>query len=191
LGAEELRSEIQALRAAGKKVIFLMENGGDLEYYVAASADRVYAAPQALLDNNGFSATVLFAAAGLDKLGVKAELFRLGAHRNAPNLFTRGDMSPEQREAETSMLGDMASRYSAAVVESSTPIHLCCAKRAGEIGRSQGHEASPSGFARPRTTLMFRRSPFGSTRQVVTETRPTLRAGHPLKLATSSTQLKE
>lgn len=117
-GAEELRSEIEALRAAGKKVVFLMENGGDLEYYVAASADRVYAIPQALLDINGFSATVFFAAAGLDKLGVKAEFFRIGAYKNAPDLFTRSDMSPEQREVETSMLGDMAARYAAAVVES-------------------------------------------------------------------------
>jgi len=116
-GAEELRHEIAALRASGKKVVFLLENGGDLEYYLASSADRVFATPQAILDINGFSATVFFAAAGLDKLGVKAEFFRVGAYKNAPDLFTRSDMSAEQREVETSLLGDIVSRYAKAVAE--------------------------------------------------------------------------
>src|SRR5216683_1671917 len=69
--SEELRSGIEELRAAGKKVAFYLESAGDLDYSVASAADRVYAAPQAVLAVNGFSATALFAAAGLDKLGVK------------------------------------------------------------------------------------------------------------------------
>src|SRR5207302_2258464 len=63
--AEELRAGIEDLRASGKKVLFYLESGGDLEYSVALSADRIYAAPQAVLLVNGFAATALFAAAGL------------------------------------------------------------------------------------------------------------------------------
>src|SRR5205823_4095063 len=47
--AEELRTEIDNLRASGKKVVFLLESGGDLDYYVASAADRTLAAPQAVL----------------------------------------------------------------------------------------------------------------------------------------------
>src|SRR6185295_15648904 len=82
--AEELRAGIEDLKASGKKVLFYLESGGDLEYSVALSADRIYAAPQAVLLVNGFAASALFAAAGLDKLGVKAEFFRVGAYKNAP-----------------------------------------------------------------------------------------------------------
>jgi len=115
--AEELRSGIEELRSAGKKVLFYLESGGDLEYYVASSADRVFAAPQAVLAVNGFSATAYFAAAGLDKLGVKAEFFRVGAYKNAPDLFTRSEMSSEQREAEGALLDDLFGRYFRTLIE--------------------------------------------------------------------------
>jgi protease-4 len=109
--ADELRSGIESLRAAGKKVLFYLESGGDLDYSVAAAADRVFAAPQAVLTVNGFSATALFAAAGLDKLGVRAEFVRVGAYKNAPDIFTRSDMSKEQREVTDALLDDLYGRY--------------------------------------------------------------------------------
>ncbi len=115
--AEELRNGIEELRTAGKKLLFYLESGGDLEYYVASTADRVFAAPQAVLAVNGFSATAFFAAAGLDKLGVKAEFFRVGAYKNAPDLFTRSEMSSEQREAEGALLDDLFGRYFRALIE--------------------------------------------------------------------------
>jgi protease-4 len=109
--AEELRAGIEKLRASGKYVLFYLESGGDLEYSVALAADRIYTAPEAVLLVNGFAATALFAAAGLDKLGVKAEFFRVGAYKNAPDLFTRTGMSREQREVESSLLDDLYGRY--------------------------------------------------------------------------------
>ena len=115
--AEELRQGIEGLRRAGKKVLFYLESAGDLEYSVATSADRIYSAPQAVLLVNGFAATAMFAAAGLDKLGVKAEFFRVGAYKNAPDLFTRSGMSSEQREVENSLLDDLFGRYVKAVSE--------------------------------------------------------------------------
>ena len=115
--AEELRGAIDAVRRSRKKVLFYLESGGDLEYSVATSADRIYAAPQAILLVNGFSASALFAAAGLDKLGVKAEFFRVGAYKNAPDLFTRSGMSGEQREVENSLLDDLYGRYVARIAE--------------------------------------------------------------------------
>src|SRR6267143_1864716 len=102
--AEELRAAIENLKGSGKKVLFYLESGGDLEYSVALAADRIYTAPEAVLLVNGFAATALFAAAGLDKLGVKAEFFRVGAYKNAPDLFTRSGMSREQRQVEAGKL---------------------------------------------------------------------------------------
>jgi protease IV len=115
--ADELRKGIEGLREAGKKTVFYLENADDPGYYLATSADRVYATPQAGLSINGLSATAYFAAAGLDKLGVKAEFFRVGAYKNAPDAFTRSDMSAEQREVQTALLGDLGARFSKAVSE--------------------------------------------------------------------------
>src|SRR5207245_5956537 len=109
--AEELRRSIANLRSAGKKVVFFLDSGGDLEYYVASAADRILAAPQAVLAINGFSATALFAAAGLSKLGVKAEFVRVGAYKNFPDTFTRESMSAEQHEVEDALLDDVYGRF--------------------------------------------------------------------------------
>ncbi len=109
--AQELQEGIQELRAKGKKVIFYLESAEDLEYSLAASADRIYAAPQAVLLVNGFSSTALFAGAGLEKLGLKAEFFRVGAYKNAPDTFTRSSMSGEQFEVQNSLLDDIYGRY--------------------------------------------------------------------------------
>ena len=47
--SEELREGIEGLRRAGKKVLFYLESGGDLDYAVASVADRIVVAPQAIL----------------------------------------------------------------------------------------------------------------------------------------------
>src|SRR5207245_9208850 len=78
---------------------------------VALCVHGVYAARPAVLLVNGFAAAALVAAAGRDKLGVKAEFFRVGAYKNAPDLFTRSGMSGEQREVESSLLDDLYGRY--------------------------------------------------------------------------------
>jgi protease IV len=109
--SEELRAGIDGLQRAGKKVLFYLESGGDLDYAVASVADRILVAPQAILAVNGFSATALFAGAGLEKLGVKAEFVRVGAYKNAPDVFTRSDMSQEQREVTNALLDDVYGRY--------------------------------------------------------------------------------
>ena len=109
--AQELQEAIRELQAKGKKVVFYLESAGDLEYSLAASADRILAAPQAVLLVNGFSSTALFAGAGLEKLGLKAEFFRVGAYKNAPDTFTRSSMSAEQFEVQNSLLDDMYGRY--------------------------------------------------------------------------------
>ncbi|MGZ6125178.1 MAG: hypothetical protein ACXWLR_09475, partial [Myxococcales bacterium] len=51
--AEELRAGVENLKASGKRVLFYLESGGDLEYSVALSADRIFAPPQAVLLVNG------------------------------------------------------------------------------------------------------------------------------------------
>ncbi len=115
--AEELRAGIEEMQSKGKKVVFYLESAGSLEYSLASSADRIFAAPQAILTVNGLSATALFAATGLDKLGVKAEFFRVGAYKNAPDIFTRSEMSSEQREVQNALLDDLFGRYLARIEE--------------------------------------------------------------------------
>ena len=104
--AEELRQAIGRLQRSGKKVVSILFTAGDAEYFAAAASDEIFAVPQAMLLVNGLSASVTFFGEGSDKLGVKWDVARVGRYKNAPDQFTRADMSPEQREVLNAYLDD-------------------------------------------------------------------------------------
>jgi protease-4 len=113
--AEELRRSVLRLRASGKKVFAVLLRAGNNEYLIASAADRVFAVPEAMLTINGFSATALFAGEAMEKLGVHWEVARVGAYKNAPDIFTRSEMSPEQRESVNAYLDSDVRTFHSAV----------------------------------------------------------------------------
>ncbi len=96
--AEELRRALLAVRAAGKRVVAVVFSAADSEYLVASAADQIVLLPQSMLMVDGIAANVTFFGGTMEKLGVQWDVARVGAYKNAPDQFTRQDMSPEQRE---------------------------------------------------------------------------------------------
>lgn len=113
---EELRQEIAGLRAAGKPVLALLTDADDADLFLASACDKIYAVPEATLLINGLSTDVLFLGEALGRIGVHVDVARVGAFKNAPDQLTRGDMSPEQREALTAFMQTAYGRYLDAVV---------------------------------------------------------------------------
>src|SRR6266852_6794101 len=97
--AVELREAIQRLQSAGKKVIEVLLIAGDAEYLMASTADKIYAVIESELPINGFSASAVFLGDAMDKLGVRWDVARVGAYKNAPDALTRSQMSKEQEES--------------------------------------------------------------------------------------------
>ncbi len=96
--AEELRAAVASFRGAGKRAAALITGGGDREYRIAVACDRIWAVPQASLAVNGFTASKLYFAQGLERLGISVDVARVGAFKNAPDAYTRRSMSAEERE---------------------------------------------------------------------------------------------
>lgn len=115
--AEELRRALADLKAAGKGTAFLLDGCDDATYYAAAGVDRILATPGAIFLVNGLASTSLFLGAGLSKLGVNPEFVRVGRYKNAPDQFTRSDMSEAEREVENALLDDLYGRYLATLAE--------------------------------------------------------------------------
>jgi len=115
---QELRAQIQALRAAGKPVLALLTDSDDADYFLATACDKVYVVPEATLLINGLSWDALFLGEALGRLGVRIEVARVGAYKNAPDQLTRADMSPEQAEAEGAFLQSIYAQYQSAVTGS-------------------------------------------------------------------------
>lgn len=115
--AEELRQAVLRLRAAGKRVIAVLFNANDAEYLIASAADRIYAVPQAILFVDGLSASATFFGEAMDELGIRWDVARVGAYKNAPDALTRREMSPEQREAINAYLDTDVEALEAAIAQ--------------------------------------------------------------------------
>jgi protease IV len=87
--AEELGDAIRLLRANGKKVICHLEDAGGRSLYVCSQADRIVMNPAGVLRFAGLRTQYQYYGALLGKLGIRAQFVRIGAHKTAPEAFTR------------------------------------------------------------------------------------------------------
>ena len=101
---EELHADILNFKKSGKPVYAFLRSGGTKEYYLASAADRVYMAPEDELDVKGLRAELLFVKGTLDKLGVQMEFEHVGKYKDAPDMFTKNESSPETREVINQVL---------------------------------------------------------------------------------------
>ena len=102
----ELQTAIAQVRKSGKPVWACLESGGNKEYLLAASCDRIIMPESGTLMLTGLRAEVTFYKNLFEMLDVKAEMLRVGAFKSAAEPYTRTEMSPEFREEMESILDD-------------------------------------------------------------------------------------
>jgi protease-4 len=113
----EFAAAIKKFRSSGKKVIAHATYYGQEQYYVAAYADEIYLDPLGFVAIDGFDRYRRFYKELFDKLGVEVNLFRVGAYKSAAEVYTRKDMSPEDREESLAYLNALWTHYRAAVAD--------------------------------------------------------------------------
>ena len=86
---QELRDAVYMLRQAGKKVLCHLEDADGASLYLCSAADRILLNPAGGIRFAGLRARYFYYAGLLDKLGIKADFVRIGAHKSAPEAFTR------------------------------------------------------------------------------------------------------
>ena len=117
--AFELREAIAEFKTSGKPVYAYMEIGTNREYYIATAADKIYLPPTGDIYINGFAAEAMFYKGSLDKLGVEADVIQIGPkYKNAPDRYTRKEMSEGQREVLNAILDEYFGQYTAAIAAS-------------------------------------------------------------------------
>jgi protease-4 len=104
---QEIHASVVRLVKAGKPVVAFLRSPSGREYYLATAANRVYLAPEDLLDLKGLRVELTYFRGTLDKLGVRAEIEHAGKFKDYGDMFTRTSMSPETREVMDSILDEM------------------------------------------------------------------------------------
>ena len=96
---EELRSSLLLFKSSGKFIVAYDDVYAQNEYYLASVADEILINPEGSLDWRGVGTTTLFYKGLMDKLDVKAEIFRPTdcKFKSAVEPFFRTNMSPENR----------------------------------------------------------------------------------------------
>jgi protease-4 len=93
----ELSDALRAVRAAGKPVVAYSVGYTDDAYQIAAAASEVWLNPLGAVAIAGPGGSALFYKGLLDKLGVTANVYRVGTYKSAVEPFIRNDMSPEAK----------------------------------------------------------------------------------------------
>lgn len=104
--AEELADAFRVIRASGKKVICSFEDAGAKALYACASADRIVINPAGGVRYAGLKTSHMYLAGLLNKLGVKAEFVRIGAHKSAPEQFMNEHASDVARADQEDLLAN-------------------------------------------------------------------------------------
>ena len=104
---EEIHGEILQFKKSGKPVVTFLRSPSAREYYLASATDRIFLGPEDELDLKGMRVESVFLKTGLDKIGVQVDVVHAGKYKDAGDMFTRTDMTPETRE----VLNDVLDQY--------------------------------------------------------------------------------
>ncbi|HEY8434472.1 MAG TPA: signal peptide peptidase SppA [Sphingomicrobium sp.] len=94
----DLADAVRRLRAAGKPVIAYGVGYSDGSYLLASAASEIWLNPLGAVLVTGPGGSNLYLKGLLDKLGVTANVYRVGKFKSAVEPLIRNDMSPEARE---------------------------------------------------------------------------------------------
>ncbi len=101
---QELRDAIYMLRQSGKRVLCHLEDADGASLYLCSAADRILINPAGGIRFAGLRARYFYYANLLEKIGVKADFVRIGAHKSAPEAFTRSNASEVARDDKIDLL---------------------------------------------------------------------------------------
>ncbi|MEQ1929410.1 MAG: signal peptide peptidase SppA [Parvularculaceae bacterium] len=107
----DIAGELDAFRAAGKKIYSVGDYYGQEQYLLAAHADEVFMHDYGNVIIYGYGSYGTYIKSFLEKLKITTHVFRVGTFKSAVEPFIRDDMSPEAKEANLAFLGVLWDEY--------------------------------------------------------------------------------
>jgi len=113
-GLSKLRrigAAIDDFKESGKPVVASADYFSQSGYYLAAHADELYMNPEGMVFLRGYGGFRSYYKDAIDKLRLDWNVFRVGTHKSFVEPYTRMDMSPEDRESRTRLIGQFWTMY--------------------------------------------------------------------------------
>ncbi|RQO60353.1 signal peptide peptidase SppA [Paucibacter sp. KBW04] len=114
-GLNEVAAALDRFKASGKPILAYGDSYNQKGYFLAARANEIYLHPMGMVMIEGFGRYRTYYKDALDRLGVSANVLRVGAFKNAAEPYFANAPSPAALEAESYLYGDLWARYTASV----------------------------------------------------------------------------
>jgi len=119
--SEEIRNALIDFKKSGKFIVAYAEIYTQGFYYLASVADKVYINPKGIFLFHGFSSQITFLKGALDKLGIEAQIIKVGTYKSAVEPYFLTKMSDANRLQVNSYLGSLYDHF---LTEISTSRHI-------------------------------------------------------------------
>jgi len=113
--SEEIRNALIDFKKSGKFIIAYSEVYTQGFYYLASVADKVYINPKGIFLFHGFSQQITFLKGALDKLGIEAQIIKVGTYKSAVEPYFLTKMSDANRLQVNSYLGSLYTHFLAGI----------------------------------------------------------------------------
>ncbi len=108
---------LERFKAAGKKIYATGAYYSQNQYFLASYADSINLNPMGAVILEGYGSYPMYYKAALEKLQISTHVFKVGTYKSAVEPFTRNDMSPEAKEANSAWLQELWQNYKQQVAE--------------------------------------------------------------------------
>lgn len=103
----DIRNALSDFKKSGKFIYAYSHNSTQGSYVLNSVADSLYQNPMGMVMLQGLSAEIMFYKNLGDKYGIDFQVIRHGAYKSAVEPYLRDDLSPENREQMSLLLGDV------------------------------------------------------------------------------------
>ncbi len=107
----EVRNSLIDFKKSGKKILAYSEVYSQGAYYLASVADKVYLNPEGDLEFKGFNSQITFFKGSLEKLGIEAQVIKVGNYKSAVEPFILDKMSDYSRKQVTAYLNGLYNTF--------------------------------------------------------------------------------
>ncbi|HLT42913.1 MAG TPA: signal peptide peptidase SppA [Sphingobacteriaceae bacterium] len=108
---EEIRDALIDFKASGKFILAYSEVYSQSAYYLTSTADSVFLNPEGILDFRGLASQSMFFKGTLEKLGIEAQVIKVGTYKSAVEPFILDKMSEPNRQQVSSFLGSIYDHF--------------------------------------------------------------------------------
>jgi protease-4 len=113
----DVGAALDRFRKSGKKVVAYAAGYSDDGYQLASHASEVWLHPLGAVAIAGPGSQHLYYKGLMDKLGITANVYRVGTYKAAVEPYTRSDMSPEARENNQALAGALLETWRGEVLK--------------------------------------------------------------------------